>query len=232
MYAESSTGIFTVIVNAVVKKYTAGSIQLDSKVYIKLRRTALSAIFVFPFLTLQAFLSPSYLVTNKDLRKFLQTKNVQCHKMCILGEHCFISLSENWDLTKCRCKITLHKNNLSRKYKNGIILCVLFIDFTPVRITAKLCNYAAFAQKKAKLSRVVAATSKIVVDFLAGLYKIGREIQFYMVCKNIQLTTISKCHLHLVRNRHSGTKYMRSNYKNARGFSTVIDKTCATGTLI
>jgi len=42
---------------------------------------------------------------------------------------------------------------------------VLFIDFAPVRITAKLCNYAAFAQKKAKLAGVVAATSKLVVDF-------------------------------------------------------------------
>ena len=94
--------------------------------------------------------------------------------MCILGKHCFISLSENLDLTKCRCKITRHKNNLGREYKNGIILCVLFLDFAPVRITAKLCNYAAFAQKKAKLSRVVAATSKIFVDFLAGFHTIGR----------------------------------------------------------
>jgi len=62
-------------------------------------------------------------------------------------------------------------------------VCVLFIDFAPVRITAKLCNYAAFAQKKAKLSRVEAAPSKIVVDFLAGLQTISRQIQFYTVCQ-------------------------------------------------
>ena len=44
-------------------------------------------------------------------------------------------------------------------------MCV-FIDFAPVRFTAKLCNYATFTQKKAKLSRVVAATSKIFCGFL------------------------------------------------------------------
>jgi len=77
-------------------------------------------------------------------------------------------------LQKVAAKINRHKNNLGKEYKNGIILCVLFVDFAPVCITVKLCNYAAFAQKKAKLSRVVAATSNFFVDFLAGFHTIGR----------------------------------------------------------
>jgi len=55
---------------------------------------------------------------------------------------------------------------------------VLFIDFAPVRITAKLCNYGAFAQKKAKLAGVVAATSKLVVDFSTGLHTHGVKYNF------------------------------------------------------
>jgi len=92
---------------------------------------------------------------------------------------------------------------------------VLFIDFAPVRITAKLCNYGAFAQKKAKLAGVVAATSKLVVDFSTGLHTTWCQIQFYMACKNIQLTSISKCHLHRVCNRHSGTEYLQRLRKYA-----------------
>ena len=117
--------------------------------------------------------------------------------------------------------------------KNSVILCVLFIDFAPVRITAKLCNYDAFAQKKAKLPRVVAATSKIVVDFSAGFHTTWRQIQFHMARKNIQLTTIPTCHLHRVCNRHSGTEYSQRLRKCAWLLcSAVSAKTCATKTLI
>jgi len=69
---------------------------------------------------------------------------------------------------------------------------VLFIDFAPVRFTAKLCNYAAFAQKKAKLPRVVAATSKIVVDFSACLHTTWRQIQFHMARKKYPVDGYSK----------------------------------------
>ena len=104
-------------------------------------------------------------------------------------------------------KITRHKNNLGRRCKNGIILCVLFIDFVPVFITAQLCNYAAFCSEESETVLICGGDVKNCCEFLSRSNMTLRQIQFHMVWKSIQLTTISKCHLHHVCNRLSGTKY-------------------------